>query len=359
MLKHPDQRRGHARRRAVPQGELRRRAGSQAAGHSTSCWRRCSWPRRSKDMGGRAIKLTFEYPAIPECRVAVGKLAEAFRIAGVEIEPVEVPESRLETELRAGRRFDLAYRVLRCDDPILEAGPILCPAYDAPPETDPLASAASPEILQLLLRLERAGDWPTARGLAIQIDRESRGELAVIPLWQLADHYAWRSRLQGPGPTADRLYRGLEGVADQPVDRPGSLGHTPDDRVEVRAEPAPCPECRRRSAPGFPLRLPRMRSVVPRSSSSPPRVGRGRARRPPAHRPRPPRRAQPARPDGESPRRAGSRPGAAATRSRPGRPRRRRSRSSASLTGSCSTSPVIPRPGSTPRGGPSWCATGR
>jgi peptide/nickel transport system substrate-binding protein len=183
-----------------------------------------------KDLGGRPIKLTFEYPAIPECRVAAGKMAEMFRIAGVEIEPVEVTESRLETELRAGRRFDLAYRVLRCDDPILEAGPLLCPAYDAPPEADPLASAASPRILQLLLQLERAGDWPTARGLAIQIDRESRDELAVIPLWQLADHYAWRSRLQGPGPTADRLYRGLEGwqispwIARDPWDTPQKPG---------------------------------------------------------------------------------------------------------------------------------------
>ena len=53
------------------------------------------------------------------------------------------------------------------DDPILDAGPLLCPGYDAPPETDPLASAASPRILQLLLQLERAGEWPTARGLAI------------------------------------------------------------------------------------------------------------------------------------------------------------------------------------------------
>ena len=163
-----------------------------------------------KDLGGRPIRLTFEYPAIPECRTVVVKLAEAFRIAGVEIEPIEVPESRLESELRAGRRFDLAYRVLHCDDPIQDAGTLLCPAYDAPPESDPLASAASPRILQLLLQLERAGEWPTARGLATQIDRESRDELAVIPLWQLADHYAWRSRLRGPARKADQLYHHLE-----------------------------------------------------------------------------------------------------------------------------------------------------
>ena len=163
-----------------------------------------------KELGGRPIRLTFEYPAIPECRTVVIKLAEAFRIAGVEIETIEVPETRLENELRAGRRFDLAYRVLRSDDPIQDAGPLLCPAYDAPLQADPLTSAASPRILQLLLQLESAGEWPTARGLVAQIDRESRDKLAVIPLWQLADHYAWRTRLEGPGETADRLYDRIE-----------------------------------------------------------------------------------------------------------------------------------------------------
>jgi peptide/nickel transport system substrate-binding protein len=163
-----------------------------------------------KELGVRSIKLSLEYPAIPECRAAVAKLAEAFQVAGVQIEPVEVPESRLERELRAGRRFDLAYRVLRCDDPIQDAGPLICPAYDAPPEADPLAVSASPRILQLLLQLEQAAEWPTARGLVRQIDRESRNKLPIIPLWQLADHYAWRSRLRGPAPNADDLYERLE-----------------------------------------------------------------------------------------------------------------------------------------------------
>jgi len=179
-----------------------------------------------KERGGGPIRLNFEYPAIPEARAAAGKVAEVFRIAGVELETVELPESRLETELRAGRRFELAYRVVRCRDPIREAGPILCPGYDAPPQADALASAASPRILQLLLELERAADLTTARGLAIQIDRESRDELPVIPLWQLADHYAWRDRLQGPQPVADHLYQGLETwevhpwVAKDPWDEP-------------------------------------------------------------------------------------------------------------------------------------------
>jgi peptide/nickel transport system substrate-binding protein len=163
-----------------------------------------------KEMGDAALKLTLEYPARPEAQAVVPKLVDAIRLAGIEIVATEKPESELEAELRSGRRFDLAYRIGRCDDLVLEAGPLLCPGYDAPPATDVLASVASPRILQLLLQLERATEFPSAKGLALQIDRECRDELPVVPLWQLEDHYAWRTRLKGPAEVADRLYQGIE-----------------------------------------------------------------------------------------------------------------------------------------------------
>ena len=31
-----------------------------------------------------------------------------------------------------------------------------------------------------------------------------------MPLWQLEDHYAWRTRLKGPAEVADDLYQGIE-----------------------------------------------------------------------------------------------------------------------------------------------------
>jgi peptide/nickel transport system substrate-binding protein len=159
---------------------------------------------------GRPIELTLEYPAIPEAQAVVPKIAEALRFAGAQVKTVERPASDLEMELRAGRRFDLAYRADRCVEPAAEAGLLLSPAYDAPPSTDPLGSLTSPYVLQLLLQLERAPEWPTARGLVVQIDRECRDELPVLPLWQLEDHYAWHARLKGPGDVADRLYQGVE-----------------------------------------------------------------------------------------------------------------------------------------------------
>ena len=163
-----------------------------------------------REMGNKAIKLTFEYPAIPEAQAVVPKIAEALRKVDVEIETIERSESELEAALRSGRRFDMAYRASRCPDPVWEAGLLLCPGYDAPPSVDGLGALASPRILELLLRLERASEMPTATGLLVAIDRESRDELPVLPLWQLEDHYAWRTRLKGPGETATRFYQGIE-----------------------------------------------------------------------------------------------------------------------------------------------------
>jgi peptide/nickel transport system substrate-binding protein len=169
-----------------------------------------------KELGGEPIELKLEYPATPEPQSVVPRLVEAFRMAGVEVTPVERFESELESELRAGRKFDLAYRAGPCAEPVLEAGSALCPGIDAPPDTDPLSSVASPRILQLLLALERAPEWPTAKGLVLEIDRRCRDELPVLPLWQLEEHYAWRTRLTGPAPVMEQLYQGIESWRIEP-----------------------------------------------------------------------------------------------------------------------------------------------
>jgi len=162
-----------------------------------------------KELETGPIKLTMEYPSIPEAQIIVPKLVEALKPVGVTLVPVERPESVLESELRSGRRFDLAYRATRCDEPVVEAGPLLCPGYDAPTSANAFGSLASPRILQLLVELERATEWPSARDTALRIDRESRDELPVIPLWQMERYFAWRTRLRGPAEVSDRLYDGI------------------------------------------------------------------------------------------------------------------------------------------------------
>lgn len=160
-----------------------------------------------REMGGTPIRLTLEVPKRHDALIAVPKIAEALRGAGLEIEVIERPESELEAGIRGGRPFDLAYRVLVAADPITHAGTLICPGFDAPSQANPLGSIVSPRTLELLLQLENASQFPIARGLVIQLDREVRDELPVIPLWELQHHYAWRTRLKGPDAAPSRLYQ--------------------------------------------------------------------------------------------------------------------------------------------------------
>ena len=201
-----------------------------------------------KELGGNPIKLTLEYPPTPEALAVCPKIAEAFALIDVAVTLVERPESELESSLHAGRRFDLAYRSSRPSQPLKDAGTLLVPGYDAPPSADALASAASPRILQLLIQLDQAPETTSARTLAQQIDRESRDELPVLPLWQLEDHHAWRSTLKGPLEVADHLYQGLAAWGDRAVvpqgltsDLPRRAGLALPFRVRWEWQGKPCP----------------------------------------------------------------------------------------------------------------------
>jgi peptide/nickel transport system substrate-binding protein len=169
-----------------------------------------------KELGGEPITLTLEYPALAEAMVTVPRIAEALTNAGVTLKLVERSPDELERRLRDGEPFELAYRVVRCEEPIADLGRALCPGFDAPPGRDALAAVASPLILERLLKLEQASEFPTARGLSIQIDRATREELPIIPLWHLESCYAWRTRLTGPGKESRHLYQGIESWRIEP-----------------------------------------------------------------------------------------------------------------------------------------------
>jgi peptide/nickel transport system substrate-binding protein len=163
-----------------------------------------------KEMGGEPLRFELAYPARDDARSAVPELIKALVDAGVEITPRERPEAELERDLRGGLPFDIAYRVLGPLDPIHDATLLVCPGADAPASLDPLGSVAAPRILQLLLQLETATSFPAARGLAIQVDRELRDELPVIPLWQIVEFAAHRDRLRGPVSPLPGPYHGID-----------------------------------------------------------------------------------------------------------------------------------------------------
>jgi peptide/nickel transport system substrate-binding protein len=172
-----------------------------------------------KELGSGPITLTLDYPRLPDVERIVPDLVEAWKQIGVQVEPRPSEAGELEARLKRGEPFQMAYRVVTVAEPLRDLGPALCPGYDAEPSADALASIPSPRIVQLLLRLEQAPEIPTARGLAIELDRASRDELPILPLWQLPEHYAWHTRLTGPTETTRSLYEGIETWTIQPLDQ--------------------------------------------------------------------------------------------------------------------------------------------
>jgi peptide/nickel transport system substrate-binding protein len=172
--------------------------------------------RKELELG--PIALTLDYPRVPDVERVVPRLVEAWKEIGVAVEPRGWDAGTLEARLRAGEAFQLAYRIVTVGEPLRDLGPAVCPGYDAPGSADALASIASPRIVQLLLRLEQAPEIPTARGLAIELDRACRDELPILPLWQLPEHYAWHTRLTGPPETTPALYQGIETWTIEPPD---------------------------------------------------------------------------------------------------------------------------------------------
>jgi ABC-type transport system substrate-binding protein len=61
-----------------------------------------------------------------------------------------------------------------------------------------------------LKQLEGASDWPKIRDLLRGLHRIVHDDVAVVPLWQLLDFYAYRKNVKGIGEKPFTLYQNLE-----------------------------------------------------------------------------------------------------------------------------------------------------
>ncbi len=170
-----------------------------------------------KELGGNPIRLTLEYPSIAEARAVCPRIAEAFALIGVEVQLIERTESERESACTPADASTWPIGPRGQPSRSTTLGPCSSPASTPWVRANALASAASVRILQLLIQLDRAPETTSARNQAMQIDRESRDELPIPPLWQLEDHYAWRSNLRGPSETADHLYQEIANWEIEPM----------------------------------------------------------------------------------------------------------------------------------------------
>lgn len=162
--------------------------------------------------GGKLPQLTLRYPAIEEVRVACEAIRDDLSAAGITVELVGRSEQDIERDVAGDGDFDLAYRIVRlgAEDPIGELSCLFCSGLRGSVQRLPSAEVASPWLRQLLVRLENETHWPAVRADLREVHRLSYDDAAIVPLWQLTEHFAFNTRLRGVRSVQDSLYQGLE-----------------------------------------------------------------------------------------------------------------------------------------------------
>ena len=142
--------------------------------------------------------LVLAYPAEPVARAACQSIARQLKLLNL---PVTLKESK-PGELPALADCDLLYAELAIHEPVVDAWRLLGPQG--------LAGACSPAMLLALRQVESAPSEQEAAAMLAAVHRLSAVDLPVIPLWQLAEHYAVHASVQGVADRPGSLYEGVE-----------------------------------------------------------------------------------------------------------------------------------------------------
>lgn len=139
-------------------------------------------------------RLTIAHPRDPQITAACQAIARQLRTIGLDV--------ALAVEPAAGDDYDLRYTELTMRDPASGLRSLLGPAG--------IAECTSPALLAAVASaLEASTPQEQAERLQ-QVHQRAAAELPVIPLWQLTDHFAVHSSIQGISEQPAELYERLD-----------------------------------------------------------------------------------------------------------------------------------------------------
>jgi hypothetical protein len=141
--------------------------------------------------------LRFVHPATPVARVAAKAIARQWSVLGVSVELNELPPG----DVGLKQPGDILYAEVSMAEPLVEARVLLGPGSLA---------GGSPYIAQALDDLDRTTEWSEARRILHHIHQLVYDDAALIPLWQLNDHYVRSRRLEGIGTRPMTLFQAVE-----------------------------------------------------------------------------------------------------------------------------------------------------
>ncbi len=144
-------------------------------------------------------RLVLAYPPDEVAQGACASIKRQLELLGipVELQALEGPLPR-----RIPDQVDLLYAELAVWEPLVDARRLL--------GEDGLAGGCSPYMSLALRQLDRASDWSLARDRLRRIHRIVHEETAVVPLWQLTEHFAYHKSFKGIDPEPVSLYQNVE-----------------------------------------------------------------------------------------------------------------------------------------------------
>jgi len=145
--------------------------------------------------------LTLVYPANEVARSACRAIQQQFALGGAGM-TIELREAAGDAVPLADGDFDLAYIEWPAMEPLVDAAKLFGPGS--------LTSFDGPQVNSALRTLETADDWAVARRALHDIHRLVHDSAAVVPLWQLTEHLAYRAELSAVGKRPATLYQHVE-----------------------------------------------------------------------------------------------------------------------------------------------------
>lgn len=160
---------------------------------------RAAFKARGQAEPEKLPELVLAHPPHDLARTACQAIQKHLDVIGIKIALREM----LPGEWRpADGAYDLVYAEIPVEEPLIEARRILGPGG--------AAGLCSSYMGHELARLDAAVGWRQASSVLARIHELCDQETAVIPLWQLVDHFAYHRSVQGLGRRPALLYQNIE-----------------------------------------------------------------------------------------------------------------------------------------------------
>ena len=144
-------------------------------------------------------KLVLAYPPDDVARAACASIQKQLKLVGI---PVELRAIEGPLPARIPDNVDLMYAELATWEPLVNARRVLGESG--------LTGGCSSYMSLALRQLDEAVEWDQVRVCLRRVHRLAHEDVAIVPLWQLVENFAYREDLRGIGTGGVSLYQNIE-----------------------------------------------------------------------------------------------------------------------------------------------------